>query len=324
MYRYVPVQAVQPMTLPIILCMIVRDEADTIAGVLEAARPYVDGFAIVDTGSVDGTVEECRRAVTGLQGFLVDDVRWPGRFDVARTFVWHVSHQLAPLLGASDHLRLELSGDSYLSGELNRSAITEEIDALTITSHMGPITWKRPKLTRSGRGWVYRGRLHETVVMEDGRSPVLADSGLHIEHRGKVRQQGGRSEYVAMMMADLEEHPDDPRTVFYAAQTLDTAGRWGEARALYEQRIRMGGWDQERYIAALRVARRAVADGWPSGPIVALANRAIGICPSRPEAWELWCEQTGSPIANHHLEPVPATVEEQANWLFYEPKETTP
>lgn len=302
------------MTLPIILCMIVRDEADTIAGVLEAARPYVDGFAIVDTGSVDGTAEAINETrALGYDGVLLRS-EWPRRFDVARSMAWELA---TVLMEGAPHLRLELSGDSYLSGELNREALqSPELDGAWVTSHMGPITWKRPKLTRSGRGWKYKGRLHETVVME-GRSPRLVDSGLHIEHRGKVRQQGGRSEYVAMMMADLEEHPDDPRTVFYAAQTLDTAGRWGEARALYEKRIRMVSapqWDQERYIAALRVARRAVADGWDGDTVAALAERAMDICPSRPEAWEL----LGRRAIADGLRLTP-----KDDWLFYEPKETT-
>jgi len=297
------------VTLPIILCMIVRDEADTIAGVLEAARPYVDGFAIVDTGSVDGTVEECRRAIVGRPAYIA--LRgWPGRFDYARAWAWGWAQEVDG--AGDDHLRLELSGDSYLSGTLNRDVLTPEVDGLTVRSYMGPITWRRPKITRSGRGWKYQGRLHEIAVME-GRAPVLADSGLVIHHRGRgegAKEQGGRSEYVAMMMADLEERPDDPRTVFYAAQTLDVAGRWGEARALYEQRIRMGGWEQERYIAALRVARRAAEDGWPVEDVVPLIERVIGICEARPEGWEM---------LDCHITAKAKRENPRDDWLFYEP-----
>jgi hypothetical protein len=304
------------MTLPIILCMIVRDEADTIAGVLEAARPYVDGFAIVDTGSVDGTVEAIDRVSGRLKapGILTRS-EWPGRFDVARSLAWELAEET---FGPEDHLRLELSGDSYLSGELNREALQEpECNGAWVTSHMGPITWRRPKITRSGRGWKYVGRLHEyaTRAAAEGDAP-LVNSGLRIEHRGKVREQGGRDQYVAMMMADLEERPDDPRTVFYAAQTLDVAGRWGEARALYEQRIRMGGWEQERYVAALRVARRAVEDGWPTVDVRALGLRAANICPERPEAWELVATITR---ADDMITRLICPSEAQSGWLFYEP-----
>jgi hypothetical protein len=302
------------VTIPIILCMIVRDEADTIGAVIRSALPHIEGIAILDTGSTDGTLDAIQRELTLLRDCaIVQSIEWPGRFDVARSSAWELADVMASKLGATDHLRLELSGDSYLSGELNREALQNpELDGAWVTSHMGPITWKRPKLTRSGRGWKYKGRLHETVVME-GRSPRLVDSGLHIEHRGKVRQQGGRDQYVAMMLADLEEHPDDPRTVFYAAQTLDTAGRWGEARALYEKRIRIVSvpqWDQERYIAALRVARRAVADGWDGDTVAALAERAMDICPSRPEAWEL----LGRRAIADGLRLTP-----KDDWLFYEP-----
>lgn len=308
------------MTIPLILTMIVRDEAATIAETLESCRPLIQGWAIVDTGSVDGTQDVVREALRGVPGKLIQQP-WPESFAVARTWAWDLAQELCE---GEDHWRFEVSGDTVahvnevatnlglgFARSLERNA---HCDGLWVESRMGNITWRRPKITRSGRGWTYRYRLHELPVAPPG-ARIETAHGLYLEHRGRPKglpEQGGRSKYLDMMLADLEENPDDPRTVFYAAQTLELEGRWGEARALYEKRIRMAaegkGWNQEAYIAALRVARRALDDGWDDGTVRGLFARAVSICPERPEALQglvdLRIDSDSGWLFSEHLEAV--------------------
>ncbi len=56
----------------ICLSMIVKDEASVIARCLESVRPLIDAWAIVDTGSSDGTQEIVRRCLGDLPGTLVE------------------------------------------------------------------------------------------------------------------------------------------------------------------------------------------------------------------------------------------------------------
>lgn len=289
------------MTLPLILTMIVRDEAATIAETLESCRSLIQGWAIVDTGSLDGTQDVVRSALKGVPGKLIQQP-WPESFAVARTWAWDLAQELCE---GEDHWRFEVSGDTVVhvndaTVSAGRFALGQFVEALQsdaeglwIESRMGNITWRRPKITRAFCGWTYRYRLHELPVPPPN-ARIETAQGLYLEHRGRPKglpAQGGRSKYLDMMLADLEEMPDDPRVVFYAAQTLELAGRWGEARALYEKRIRMAGdgrgWNQEAYIAALRVAQRALDDEWDLAAVRELAMRAVEICPERPEAVRL-------------------------------------
>lgn len=48
---------------PLGLAMIVKNEAGTIAATLDAARPHVDGWTLLDTGSTDGTAGAAQRSV---------------------------------------------------------------------------------------------------------------------------------------------------------------------------------------------------------------------------------------------------------------------
>ena len=61
------------------LCMIVRDNEDTIEACLASVRPWVDEIIVVDTGSLDRTPEICRRF-----GAQVYNFPWCDDFSAAR------------------------------------------------------------------------------------------------------------------------------------------------------------------------------------------------------------------------------------------------
>ena len=56
----------------ICLNMIVRDEAAVIERCLRSARPYIQAWAVSDTGSSDGTQDIVRRVLGDLPGELIE------------------------------------------------------------------------------------------------------------------------------------------------------------------------------------------------------------------------------------------------------------
>lgn len=67
--------------ITISLCMIVRDEENTIARCLEAVENIVDEIIIVDTGSVDQTKE-----IVGKYSSNIYKFSWIDDFAAARNF----------------------------------------------------------------------------------------------------------------------------------------------------------------------------------------------------------------------------------------------
>ncbi|MEZ4696064.1 MAG: glycosyltransferase family 2 protein [Rhodothermales bacterium] len=86
------------MTLSV--CMIVRNESETLDRCLVHARPFVDEIVIVDTGSTDGTQEIAKRYAD-----VFDEIEWPGSFAEARNYSMD--------LVTSDYMII-LDGDEYL------------------------------------------------------------------------------------------------------------------------------------------------------------------------------------------------------------------
>ena len=76
-----------PVIQTVCLCMIVKNEAPVIARCLENARPLISHWAIVDTGSTDGTQDIIRKVMAPKLGKLVEEPPIPyadtGFFDYA-------------------------------------------------------------------------------------------------------------------------------------------------------------------------------------------------------------------------------------------------
>ena len=70
------------MTFPsITLCVIVKDEEETIAACLSSAAPVVDDIVVVDTGSTDDTMTIAKHFAQHLHRF-----EWREDFAAARNF----------------------------------------------------------------------------------------------------------------------------------------------------------------------------------------------------------------------------------------------
>ncbi len=73
--------------ITISLCMIVRDEEDTIGRCLDAVEKIVDEIIIVDTGSIDRTKEIVAQYTSNIYDFP-----WINDFAAARNFSFSKSN----------------------------------------------------------------------------------------------------------------------------------------------------------------------------------------------------------------------------------------
>ena len=95
------------------LCMIVKNEAQTLEKCLCLARPHVDEIVVVDTGSTDGSQEIARRYAD-----VFEEIEWPDSFAIARNYSFDMA--------GSDFI-LILDGDEYIPNTAHWQRIRESL-----------------------------------------------------------------------------------------------------------------------------------------------------------------------------------------------------
>ncbi|MGB0132696.1 glycosyltransferase [Dokdonella sp.] len=263
----------------ICLSMIVRDEAAVIRRCLQSVRPFIDSWAISDTGSMDGTQDLIRRELADLPGELIE-----------RPWVNFAHNRNEALQLAARHgdYALVIDADEMLVAEAGFSWPILDAPGYQFEFHFGNTRYRRIAMPRLDADWCWRGVLHEALV-----SPKAAEtkclSGLHV----LVQSDGARSQRpaaekfaadAAILRQALIDEPDNARYVFYLAQSLRDSGQLGDALATYRRRVAMGGWEEEVYQSMLQVALLSERCGCTDAEILAAFLHAYDYRPSRAEA----------------------------------------
>ena len=244
----------------IALAMIVRDEGEVIGRCLESVRERIDCWVICDTGSTDCTREIVRDALAGVPGEL-HEREWVD-FGHNRTELLHLAR------GKADYLLL-LDADMTVS-------IKGALPALNADSYMlrfseDPEYWLEC-LVSGDRNWWSQGSTHEHIAT-DGPHVVRNLKEIVVEHHhdGSSRPQK-LSRDRELLEADLRKEPENPRTVFYLAQTYRDLGERNRAIDLYEQRTEMGGWEEEVFYSLYQSGvLRARLGQWPQAIVALIA-----------------------------------------------------
>lgn len=242
----------------ICLNMIVRNEAHVVHEVLDSVAPFISSWVIVDTGSDDGTQDKIRNhmAALGIPGEL-HERPW-------RDFGHNRSEALALARGQGDYIWV-MDADDLLVGTPDFSGLTADVYQL----HYGPdVSYWRRQLFRSGLPWRYIGVLHEYADCDRPYVEDRLDGDYYIESR----RLGGRNldpqKYARdaeILLAEVRRNPDDPRSVFYLAQSYFDYRDFANAHKWYARRADMGGFDEEVYYSLLRVANtlHELGETWP-------------------------------------------------------------
>ncbi len=195
------------------LCLIVRDEADTLEQCLKSAAPVVDEVVVIDTGSTDNTAEIAQRF-----GARIENVAWQQDFSKARNAGLDLaSRDWILVLDADEELELPEEGPSRFrdllasaSCEAYTFQITSLLDDGQQMKHEAVRLWRNRSAHR------FEGAVHEQILPSILRADPQArveSSGLRILHHGyaqRVRDQGVKARRnLVLLNAAAQESPDD-------------------------------------------------------------------------------------------------------------------
>lgn len=208
---------VGPRQVPqVCLCMIVKNEAHVIRRCLESVKHMVHSWAIVDTGSTDGTQDIIREVMGDKPGELIERA-WVDfatnrnqSLDLAKTF-------------NTDYF-LTIDADEEAVGELRTNRC--KVGLVRIDTGIGdPLP--RAVLLDAKLPWEYKGRIHEMPECLEGQFDGVLLDGLvyRTDSKGSRHQvPGWAMNDLSIMVDELQKDPSNQRKVYLLGTMLINNG----------------------------------------------------------------------------------------------------
>ena len=168
--------------ITISLCMIVKNEEESLGRCLESLKGIVDEMIVVDTGSEDRTVEIAKE-----YGAKVYDFNWTGDFSEARNYSFSLatcdyiySADADEELDEDNRQRfIQLKKDiEELDIDIVQMYYCNQLSFRTVYNYDREL---RPKLFKRVRSFKWEDPIHEQVAID----PVICNSEVEIIHRPK-------------------------------------------------------------------------------------------------------------------------------------------
>lgn len=261
----------------ICLCMMVKNEEHIIERALKSALPWVDRWAITDTGSTDATRALAVQTMDAMPGRL-HHIDWVD-FAHGRTAAIRAAQEQG-----CDYI-LVMDADQTLVVEDKNALAALELDGYNIEIKHGALAYPHPWVLRSALPWRWEGATHEHIACDAPHTTGNLQGMYLVEHADSHRRKTGAKtiEDRRLLQQAYEEDPTDARTVFYLGQCCEELGELPCALKHYRERVRLGGWVEEVWCAQFRAGRVLERQGaWEYAQEAYLT--ALQIQPGRAEA----------------------------------------
>lgn len=229
---------VKPL-ITISLCMIVKNEQDTIGNCLSSVAKAVDEIIIVDTGSTDQT-----KSIVRTFTDKVYDFKWIDHFAAARNYAFRQATMDYILwLDADDVLKEEDCNKLIaLKKELDPS-----VDSVTMIynyafdTHGHPISrFRRNRLVKRENKFVWIGAIHEYLEVRGN----IVNSDITVTHC-RVHHKNDRNLKIFQKRL-MRGEEFTPRDLYYYANELLDHGKYNKAIVYYNKFLATGkGWVED-------------------------------------------------------------------------------
>lgn len=223
------------MTLSV--CLIAKDEEETIARALQCAKRFADEIVVADTGSTDRTVEIAKRFTGNVCYF-----EWCDDFSAARNFAFSkASCDYVMWLDADDVIADE-DGDKIKALMKDASFDIAFLPyAASFDGDTPSFVYYRERIFKRSKGFRFTGAVHEAVAPQG--EIVYADA--LVCHR-KTKQGDGMRNLKIYQKQLARGVRLDARAQFYYGRELFFNGMLPESAAVLERFLKGDGWVENK------------------------------------------------------------------------------
>lgn len=267
MWTFAPALAreVYRYAMTIGLVMIMKNESKVIRRCLESVYKIIDHFTVVDTGSDDGSADIVRNffAEKNILGDVYDfpckeDDEGYLMFDQWRTFAVEKAKGKTDFCFTLDADETIVLPKNFQIHQIKSQLAKTDIGMVDLD--FGSSMYNRRAFWRNSKPFRYFCPVHE-VLLCDAPTAIANIKGISVkvESDGNSWKQDLPKKYLGhakSLLRYIEKNGEEPRAIFYLAQSYKDAGEKELAIEWYEKRAAMtSGFYEERYWAQYMVAQ---------------------------------------------------------------------
>ncbi len=228
------------------VCMIVKNEHDTLARCLDCASKIADEIIVVDTGSTDDTKDIALKYT-----HKVYDFNWVDDFSKARNFSFSkATKEYIMWLDADDVI---LDEDIFKMQKL-KETLDKNIDMIMIKYNLNldgngipALTYYRERIVKREKEYKWISPIHEVIP----RNGNVIYEDICITHK-KIHPSSPDRNLKIFEKMKKENYPFDARQSFYYARELMYAKRYDDAILEYTKFLnRNDAWNENKISACL-------------------------------------------------------------------------
>ena len=264
------------------VCLIMKNEEDVCARVLQSVRSFADEIIVADTGSTDATAE-----IAAANGAQVFAYQWKDNFAAARNFSFSKA--------GSDYI-MWLDADDVVPEESAKKILEakerdfDHVDVLMLPYHLSfypdgapSFSIRRERILRRCPLAVWYGAVHE-VISPFGRIEFL---DAPVEHRKLHPSEPGRNLRIYEKLIENGAILSEREQFYYARELFDNH-RFKEAEPVFYRLLSImppSSPDRGQLCRSLAACRDAAQD--PDGALRFLLFSLENGCPSSVTCCEL-------------------------------------
>lgn len=264
----------------LVLTQIVKNEAHVITRMLNSIKPIVDIICLVDTGSTDNTIEVVKN--WGTQNNIETHVfeRTFDNFENSRNYSIQMAREVTNGRG-NDYWGFWLDADETIEvlPSFNKNKIDK--DLYMFNTYINVMKYTRNECFKLDKPFRFYGPVHEYIVCDDKNITSGLMEGINV----RVQMDGGSwkgnipdkyKSHAFVLEKYIDQNRQDPRWIFYTAQSYHDSACVPDNREENEERLRRSlkyykerisrpdGYPEEVFYSQFRVGTimRALEEPW--------------------------------------------------------------